>query len=425
MSSLSGEALVEGRGRVIGRRDEAPIVAVLSSLFPTPDNPIAGVFVRERMFRVARRLPLTVYAPRPWSPVDGLLRRWRPGFRVPAPQSVEDEGVPVHYPRFLSAPAVLKRWDGAAMARSLLRPLRRLQRDSGLDLIDAHFGYPDGYAAVLLGERLGVPVTVTFRGTEARLAREPWARRRLQATVRGAARVFTVSESLRALAIGLGAEEARTEVMANGVDTLRFRPRDRLAARRRLGLEGSDQVLVTVGGLCERKGQHRVIELLPDLGPRVRYLLVGGASGEGDERGRLQRLAARLGVTDRVHFLGSRPPDELPDLYSAADVSVLASSNEGWANVLLESLACGVPVVATDVGGNREVIAGERLGRVVPLGDPRALREAIRQALATRWDSSALRRHALQHDWEDRADVLALALQRLHGGENFVEDERR
>lgn len=414
MNRPASAVVTDASHAAAGTRVDAPIVAVISSLFPTPVAPIAGVFVRERMFRVARELPVTVYSPRPWSPFDPLLRRLRPGFRIPVPSSLEDDGVSVRYPGFLSVPALLKRWDGASMARALLGPLSRHKRDHGLDLIDAHFGYPDGYAAVLLGQRLGVPVTVTFRGTEARLAREPWGRKRLQETVTAATRVFAVSDSLRQLTVDLGADAGRTEVMANGVDTTRFQPCDRLAARRRLGLGEAKRVLITVGGLCERKGQQRVIELLPQLGDDVHYLLVGGASGEGDEKARLERLASQYGAGGQVHFLGTRPPDELAELYSAADASVLASSNEGWANVLLESLACGVPVVATDVGGNREVIASDALGRVVPLGDARALRGAIHEVLSARWDAQALRSYALEHDWEDRAAAVTLALKSVY-----------
>ncbi|TQE99634.1 MAG: glycosyltransferase family 4 protein [Spiribacter salinus] len=387
----------------------APQVAVISSLYPSPGDPVAGVFIRERMGRVAQRLPVTVFSPRPSSPLDPLLRRLRPGYRQRPSSLWEDENAPVHYPAFPAVPALLRRLDGDAMARALLPRLRQLRDAGRLDLIDAHFAYPDGYAAATLGRTLGVPVTITLRGTEARLAGERWARRKVEWAVRNASWVIGVSESLRALALELGAPPERTEVIPNGVDTERFHPVDQARARRALGLGADDRVLVTVGGLCERKGQHRVIEQLPNLlvrFPRLHYVVVGGASGEGDWQARLAEQAHAAGVAERVHLLGKRPPDEIPGILAAADVFVLATRNEGWANVLLEAMACGLPVVATDVGGNREVVCREQLGRIVPFGDGDALRGALEDALERDSDREAIAAHAATQDWSHCAEAV-------------------
>ena len=141
---------------------EAPRIVVLSSLFPSAGQPRAGLFVRERMFRVGQHLPLCVVSPVPRFPLQGLVRLWRPGFR-PATGRQERQGdFDVWYPRFLSVPGVLKRLDGFFMALGAWPRLRQLKRAGRLDIIDAHFGYPDGYAATLLGKWLGVPVTITL-----------------------------------------------------------------------------------------------------------------------------------------------------------------------------------------------------------------------------------------------------------------------
>lgn len=392
-----------------GPGETGPHVVVLSSLFPSPARPLAGVFVLERMRRVAECLPVTVVSPVPWSPFDWLVRRLRPEFRPSAPETAEYDGLRVRYPRFPSLPTLLKRWDGAAMALALRRPLRALRAAGRFDLLDAHFGYPDGYAAVLIGRRLGIPVTVTFRGTEARLAHSNWARRRLEFVAREADRVFTVSDSLRRVALTLGAEPDRVEVVPNGVDSERFSPVDQAEARRRLGIPPSAKVLITVGGLVERKGQHRVIELMPGLlgeYPDLHYLVVGGGGAEGDWSVRLTAQVEALGLQDRVHFLGSMAPDDLPVPLSAADIFVLATRNEGWANVILEAMACGLPVVATDVGGNAEIIATREVGRVVPFGDPDALRETIVDALASTWNRQAITAYARSNGWEHRIETL-------------------
>ncbi len=148
----------------------SPHVVVLSSLFPSSAEPAAGLFIRERMFRVGAHMPLSVVSPRPWFPFQGLLRRWRPDFRPAAPSHESQSGVDVWLPRFLSVPGLLKSLDGIFMALGALPRLWLLKRKGRLDLIDAHFGYPDGYAATMLGRWLNVPVTITLRGTEQRHA---------------------------------------------------------------------------------------------------------------------------------------------------------------------------------------------------------------------------------------------------------------
>jgi glycosyltransferase involved in cell wall biosynthesis len=224
-----------------------------------------------------------------------------------------------------------------------------------------------------------------------------------------AARVFSVSASLKTHMVRLGAQAAKIRVVGNGVDAGRFRPEDRVAARTQLGIPPHARVLVSVGALVPRKGFHRVIECLPRLCahfPELVYLMIGGASPEGDMESELRALAARLDVTNRVRFLGTMAPDALKQPLSAADVFVLATANEGWANVFLEAMACGLPVVTTDVGGNREVVCRSDLGRVIPLGDRGALEQALAEALEFSWDRTAIRRYAEDNHWDQRVAVL-------------------
>lgn len=394
-----------------------PAIVVLSSLFPSAVQPGAGPFVRERMFRVGERLPVCVVAPTPWFPLQGLIRRVRPHFRPGAPGFEIQRGIQVWFPRFLSFPGIFKRFDGLAMALAAFPRLRRLKRAGRLDLIDAHFAYPDGYAAVKLGRWLDVPVTITLRGTETRHSADPVLAPKVRAALMGAARVFSVAESLKRVAVGLGVPAERVEVIGNGVDAHTFQPVDRAGARAQLDLAQDAPVLISVGGLVERKGFHRVIAELPELRrrwPGLVYLVVGGASAEGDNRAELEAQVAELGLTGCVRFLGRMPAEALKGPLSAADVFVLATRNEGWANVFLEALACGVPVVTTDVGGNREVIHSDELGRVVPFDDAPALQQAIDAALTHDWDRAQLRRHAEANSWDDRVMRLCRAFDSIY-----------
>lgn len=386
-----------------------PHIVVLSSLFPNRRQPLAGVFVRERMFRVAEQLPLTVVAPVPWFPLQWLVRRFRPGFRPPAPGTEIQAGITVFHPRFFSVPGAFKFLDGLLMALGCLRRMRCLKREHRLDVIDAHFAYPDGYAAVLLGRWLRVPVAITLRGTEARHVADPVLAPLVHAALSRAGRVFSVSDSLRQLAIAAGVEPARVQVIGNGVDITKFSPQSRARARELLQIPAHAKVIVTVGGLVERKGFHRVIAAMPELRakfPGLLYLIVGGPSPEGDWTDRLTQMVTAQQLDGAVRFLGPMAADRLKEPLSAADVFVLSTRNEGWANVLLEAMACGLPVVVTDVGGNREVVAGPDLGVVIPFDDHPALVNAIAQALDKEWDREVIRAHAEANTWDTRVVTL-------------------
>lgn len=401
--------------------DDRPRILVFSSLFPHEGDPNAGLFVRERMFRVGRRLPLVVVSPQPWFPFQGFIRRFRPNYRPSAPASATDEGIEVLYPRFLAVPLLFRSLDGLLMALGSLPTLLRLQRRFRPDVIDAHFAYPSGYAATWLGRWLRLPVTITMRGTEARHSRDPILRGRVARALSRATRVFAVSESLKGVALGLSIPEAKLKVVGNGVDLAKFFPESRDHCRRELGLPANARVLISVGGLVERKGFHRVIACLPRLCarfPDLRYLVVGGPSPEGDMSAELRHLATKLGVSELVVFAGPVKPDALRMWLGAADVFVLSTRYEGWANVFLEAIACGLPVVTTDVGGNSEVVCKPELGRIIPFGDSLALEAALQHALDFRWDRTAIAAYAKSNAWDHRIDVLVdefRAIQRDHG----------
>ncbi|PWB56140.1 MAG: glycosyl transferase family 1 [Nitrosomonadales bacterium] len=393
---------------------DRPHIVVYTTLFPNAAQPGAGVFIRERMFRVAKELPLRVIAPVPWFPFQGLIRLFRPHFRPVPPYREIQDGIEVLHPRFFSVPGVFKSLDGFFLALSTFALMRRLQRERHCDIIDSHFAYPEGYAANLLGRWLGLPFTVTLRGTESRLAKKEVFRKRMALALQAAARVFAVSASLRQVALELGVPEARTQVAGNGVDTLKFHAIDKADARARLGLPPDVPVLVSVGGLVERKGFHRVIDCLPALlerFPSLHYLIVGGPGPEGDMGTQLRAQVSALGLDGKVIFTGAMKSEALKEPLSAADVFVLATRNEGWANVFLEAMACGLPVVTTDVGGNAEVVCNPELGTIAPFGSQAALEQALTAALERKWDKNKIIAHAGENTWDSRVAKLVEAFQ--------------
>ncbi len=390
-----------------------------SSLFPSAARPNAGLFVRERMGRVAQRIPLVVVAPQAWFPFQGLIRLFRPHFRPMAVRHERMGGLEVFRPYYLSVPGILKGFDGLSMALCSYRTVRRLQRQTGASVLDVHFGYPDGYAGSLLARWLGLKFVVTFRGNEDRTSRTN-RRKHLMRCASSADLLIGVSEQLRALGESLGAASERTCVVGNGVDLSKFRPLPRSEARAALGLPGDVRLLITVGGLVERKGFHRVIDLLPSLiarHPGLRYLIVGGASPEGDNSAELRAQVERLALQKNVVFCGPVAPEKLHVYYSAADVFALATRFEGWANVFLEAMACGLPVVTTLVGGNAQVIGDASLGLLVPFGEPAQLEAALDEALRRQWDARHLRFYAENNAWDSRIELLVRHFQAVNAGQ--------
>ncbi|MDD5277115.1 MAG: glycosyltransferase [Methylovulum sp.] len=380
---------------------------VFSSLFPSEIRPAAGVFIRERMFKVGQHLPIVVVSPVPWFPLQGIIRYWKPHFRPQPKPYEEQQGVRVYFPRFISIPGLLKSYDGLFMALGSLPTLLKLRKE--FNIIDAHFAYPDGYAATLLGKWLKIPVTITLRGTEVPLSNMPGRKVKMLAALKNATRVFSVSDSLKQHVVSLGADNDNIRVVGNGVDLAKFYPLDKKVARAGLSIPADAKVLVSVGGLVDRKGFHRVIEVLPALVakyPGLIYLIVGGESAEGNIRERLENQVKTLKLEKNVWFLGAYPSENLKAPLSAADLFVLATANEGWANVFLEAMGCGLPVVTTDVGGNREVVRNPDLGTIVPFGQPEALLSALLEGLEKNWNSPLIIHYARENTWDSRVEIL-------------------
>jgi glycosyltransferase involved in cell wall biosynthesis len=394
-----------------------PRLIVYSSLFPSQVAPAAGTFIRERMFRVGKRLPIVVVAPQAWSPFDWIVRLFRKSFRPMAPERETMDGVEVNRPRWFSLPGVAKRFDGWLMWRGTERCVREIHQRFGATIVDAHFLYPDGWAATRIAKRLGLPCTITIRGSKDEWLigtnREPF----LAQAMRSATTLFAVSEALkRDVAVRLGIDANKVTVIGNGVDLEKFAPVDKAEARRRLGIAHDAKVIIGVGGLIPRKGFHRVIPLIPALRnrhPGLVYLIVGGGTTQADMRGQLEALAREHGVAENVRFCGAQQPEDLKWFYGAADAFVLATEHEGWANVFLEAMACGLPVITTGVGGNAQVVANATLGTVVDWWNAEAFRDAVDRALLQDWDRDAIINYAGSNTWDDRIDRLVVQFESI------------
>jgi teichuronic acid biosynthesis glycosyltransferase TuaC len=383
-------------------------VLSLSCVFPNPSEPGLGPFVRSRLQRVAAFVEIKVIAPVPVFDYSRTEQKWIGSRAIPLRR--QDEALEVFHPRWLYPPLVAG-GNPLFLYGRLIASVRHLRKRFPFDLIDAHFAFPDGIAAAMLAQTLGVPFVVTLRGNEPMHAGQPVRRWLIQRALRRAARVICVSENLRRFAIDMGADAARVKTIPNGIDTALFYPRDPEACRRKHDIPLDAKVVLSAGTLIERKGHHRAVQALHDLRQEesldTLLLIAGGPGREGRFEHRIRELVSRLGMESRVRFLGHISPTVLPELMSAADLFCLASSREGWPNVVHEAMGCGTPVVATEVGGVADMAPSEDYGFVVPPGDTGALRVALGQALHREWNRQRIADWARARSWQNvAAEVL-------------------
>jgi teichuronic acid biosynthesis glycosyltransferase TuaC len=375
-------------------------ILTLSTLFPAASRPNFGIFV-ERQTSALTAVPdfaVTVINPigiPPW-PL-GLMGDTS---RINDLHDEQWGELDVYRPRFTTIPKIGGRLNPDMIARAVLPVAKRLHAEIGFDLIDAEFFYPDGPAAMRLSQALGIPFTIKARGADIHYwGKQPGCTQLIIEAAQNAAGLMAVSNALKTDMIAMGMDAGKIRVHYTGLDPARFSPRDRAIEKAKLGI--SESLILSVGALIPRKGQDLLIAALPAL-PDAMLLL----AGQGESETAYRALAARLGVADRVSFLGNIPHDDLPALFAAADVMALVSASEGLANAWVESLACGTPIVASDVGGIRELVKSPDAGRIVAR-DPQTIAAAIKDILANPPSREAVAANVSAFSWDENARQLA------------------
>ena len=381
-------------------------VLVFSSLFPNNIWPNHGVFIKERISAIAefKAICFKVVAPVPYFPPINISKnRW---LFSQVRRQEQIEGLDVSHPRYFMIPKVGMALQGIMMFLSILPAIKRILREFPFDLIDSHYVYPDGFVAVLLGWVFKKPVIVSARGSDINQFQTfPVIRKFLLFTLKKADKVITVSKALKETMVSLGVPGNKVFVIPNGVDADKFYPFDKAEAKAQLKLSNK-RVILSVGNLTHNKGFDLVIRafhlLKNDSNRDPLYLVI---VGEGGRKESLQVLINSLQLQKSVHLAGVVPQDRLFYWYSAADMLCLASEREGWPNVLLESLSCGTPVVATKVGGIPEIIRSKEVG-ILTDRTSESLASGMGKCLRQSWDSEVLRSYAGGHSWEKVAQSV-------------------
>jgi len=374
-------------------------VLVFTTLFPNKVMPNHGAFVKERIRYLTKLCEVRVVSPVPYFPKLKISNKWFKFSQVPLEEEIE--GLKVYHPRYLITPKIFRSLYGIFMFLSVAKFVKRLKKEFNFDLIDAHFVYPDGLCAVLLGKFLKRKVIITARGTDIN-----WypnfriVKRLIQYTLRRADFIISVSKNLKEKIVNLGVFKEKIKVIPNGVDFDKFFPISQQQAKRILYISEDRKVLLSIGHLLESKGFHLLIEALKIMKNSNLFLYIIGG---GPYKNKLKKLIGRLNLEDKVKLLGEKPQNELYKWYSSADLFCLTSLREGRPNVVLEALACGVPVVSMNKWGLAEFIDEDK-GILLDSYSSAIIAKAIEKALGKNWDrekiASSIRR---QFNWDKTA----------------------
>lgn len=407
--ALTAESIQMQQATRAMKSGATPRIASVCTLFPSQRSAEAGVFVHRRLAAMSRIAALRAVRPVPWFPVV------RPFARA---DHSRQNGFPIEDRKMFYIPAILKHLDSMWLARCVEPALSKLHRDGNLDVIDAHFGFPDGVGCYVVGQKLGVPVFITMRGVEQDEIRDKRIGPLMVEALSNCAGVIAVSESLRQAAINRGVPSEQIRVIANATDGETFQPGDRTAARHALGLSLDRKLIVSVGFLNERKGPHRLIPAFAECVksvPEAELLLVGeGTYNEPSYVNRLHAQVESLGLKEQVRFVGAVAPGEVGRWLQAADCFALATRREGRCNAVMEALACGLPVVTTPAGDNVQMVRPPQFGRIVEPDDATAMGSALVDVLRRDWDRTAISHSVGQRTWDDVArETLEFMVERL------------
>jgi len=390
-------------------------VLVVTSLFPRPRAPLNGVFNYHSVAGLSRLADVGIISPVPWIERlrDGIRKERSPSEGGKRPGRLMEFSP--SYPTFLTVPVVGRRLNGYLESRALKRSIRRDFAGESFDVILCYWVYPDGYAVHRLAAEIDLPYIVVALGSDLNLMPQSRAlRKRITATLEGAARVVTVGDSLRRKALELGAEESKCRVVLNGVNRSVFARRSMVECRGELGLPPGRRILLYIGTMDPVKGLDVLLDALSLLGEEERPLAL--LAGTGSHTGLFAARAAKLGLSGETSFLGSIPHELVPMYMNAADALCLPSRNEGCPNVVLEALACGTPVIASKVGGVPELVEHGRNGLLVEPDDPAAMATAIEAFFERTWDRDYIAETNMR-SWTDVARETYRIIEEVAEGE--------
>jgi len=325
------------------------------------------------------------------------------------------DGVVYYRPWFFGFPLILGRLNDFIKVLAIFVCIK--VNKIKFDIIHAHYAHPPGFVAVLLGKIVKKPVIITCRGSDIHEYTEKnypdkLRRSRVLYSIKNAVYLICVSNFLKRKVISLGIDDAKVTVIPNGVKSRMFYPIDSSVARKQINLPIDKKLLVNVALLTPIKGTKYLIDAFAELTKRrndVLLLIIG----DGPLRAELENQVLALNLDGHVRFLGFIPNEELVFWFNAADLFVLPSLGEGFGIVLIEAMSCGIPIVASNVGGIPEIINEDNLGVLTTPGDIKGLSSCILQALNKTWDRNRLIERSKYYSWDNVARLTSDIYERI------------
>jgi teichuronic acid biosynthesis glycosyltransferase TuaC len=372
-------------------------VAAITGHYPCPTRPTDGRTAFQTMREFASRADVQVFHPNAAHP--SWLRFSGPTNGNHNTSFSPPPGIKVNYYHYPGLPLISRPINGWVAARALLPHVRNFAPD----LILSYFIYPFAFTALQIGKALGVPVVAGGMGSDIHSIGDPISAMHTRTVLRNADFLFTVSHDLRRRAIAMGALPEKTRTILNGCDLSVFHVRNRIDAQQRLHLNQDAETVVYVGRMDVKKGLRELVEAAVALHPKRPGLHVY-LVGEGPDRPIIENLIHSNGATNYVHAMPPCGFDEVAIWMAASDVFTLPSYMEGCPNVIVEALASGRPVVATNVGGIPEIM-NEDWGQLVPPRNAPALAGALASVLDRPWNAENISTHN-SRSWNDAATEL-------------------
>ncbi len=379
-------------------------ILVSTTIFPNPVEINRGIYIKKQVMALSKLkdVKIKVIAPVPYFPAFLKSERYSKYSRIPLKE--KEDGFDVFHPRYFVTPKIFRSFHGILFFLSLKRFYLNIFNTFFPDIILGFWTYPEGFANVLFSKMMNLPVIIGCLGSDVNIYHDFHIRKRIISwSLKKADKILVVSNALKNGVIRMGIKEEKVKVIPNGIESDIFYPEDKNNARSRLSLNSDNIILICIARLSPEKGVDYLIKAFAGLKDDMARLYI---IGDGIEKRRLIELTQQTGLNGRVKFVGERPQKEIPDWINSADIVCLPSLSEGWPNVLMESLACGKPVVASRVGGVPEIITSDKLGILVPPGDVERLSEGIKMALKTSWDPHLIRSSVAHRTWNVVAEEI-------------------
>ena len=372
------------------------ITILLSTIiFPNRFEVTRGVYIQKIAQGLKKLSNLSISVPIPYIPQFINLQNYKFYKRIPKIDTLDN--LKVFHPRYFIIPKIFRFLHGPFLFASTYFFYRKLIFKTKPDILLGFWTFPDGFANVLLARTHSIPVVIGCLGSDINHLTKNYIQRKfITWSLHNCNKVLSVSEALKENIAKLGIPKSEIIVIPNGIEADKFYPIDKSETRKKVSISSTSKIILCVSRLSHEKGIDVLLKSFKILPKKNVNLLI---IGDGSERDNLTSLSKQLEIDDKVSFLGTINHAEIPLWINSADLMVLPSRTEGWPNVIMEAFSCGIPVVATNVGGVPEIITSRDLGIIVPAEMPEKMAEAMQHGLEKKWNSEIIRNLVKGRSW--------------------------